>query len=116
MSALDKLESWNVRDGNRMDMEEILSLRGIVFGEEEKDKLDPRFWSWEFMEGPEGQGFLYIVEDGNKIVGHFADIPRQFSAQGEVVLGTLSLDLMVHPDYWRKGIFAAMGRYGAQRV
>jgi GNAT superfamily N-acetyltransferase len=99
-----------------MDMERILSLRGVVFGEEEKDKLDPRFWRWEFMEGVDGKAFIYIVEDKNKIIGHFADIPRRFSVQGEVVLGTLSLDLMVHPDYWRKGIFGAMGRYGAQRV
>ena len=107
---------WKVRDGNQMDMERILSLRGVVFGEEEKDKLDPRFWRWEFMEGVDGKAFIYIVEDKNKIIGHFADIPRRFSVQGEVVLGTLSLDLMVHPDYWRKGIFGAMGRYGAQRV
>jgi hypothetical protein len=50
------------------------------------------------------------------MVGHFADIPRRFSVQGEVVLGTLSLDLMVHHDYWRRGIFQAMGKYGAQKV
>jgi len=109
-------DSWKVRDGNQSDMEGILSLRGIVFKEEERDKLDPRFWQWEFMKGPDGKAFLYIVEDENRIIGHFADIPRRFSAQGEVVLGTLSLDLMVHPDYWRKGIFAAMGRYGAEKV
>ncbi len=97
-------------------MEGILSLRGIVFKEEERDKLDPRFWQWEFIDGPAGKAFIYIVEDHNKIIGHFADTPRRFSVQGETVLGTLSLDLMVHPDYWRKGIFAAMGRYGALRV
>ncbi len=107
---------WKVRDGNQLDMEGILSLRGVVFREEERDKLDPRFWQWEFIHGPDGGAFLYIVEDQNKIIGHFADIPRRFSVQGEVVLGTLSLDLMVHPDYWRKGIFAAMGKYGAEKV
>jgi len=105
-----------IRDGNKKDLKGILSLRKIVFGETEKDKLDESFWKWEFEEGPEGRAFIYIVEDGNKIIGHFADIPRLFSVQGEVVLGTLSLDLMVHPDYWRRGIFAAMGKYGAQRV
>jgi hypothetical protein len=68
------------------------------------------------MEGPDGRAFIYIVEDRNKMVGHFADIPRRFSVQGEVVLGTLSLDLMVQHDYWRRGIFQAMGKYGAQRV
>ena len=113
---MNDMGSWKVRDGNQMDMEGILSLRGVVFGEEEKDKLDPRFWQWEFMEGVDGKAFIYIVEDKNKIIGHFADIPRKFSVQGEMVLGTLSLDLMVRHDYWRKGIFAAMGRYGAQKV
>jgi len=110
------MDHWNVRDGDKKDLKGILSLRKIVFGETEQDKLDERFWRWEFEEGPDGEAFTYIVEDENKIIGHFADIPRRFSVQGEVVLGTLSLDLMVHPDYWRKGIFEAMGKYGAQRV
>ena len=108
--------SWVVREGDEKDLEGIFSLRKIVFGEMEKDKLDERFWRWEYEKGPDGRAWIYIVEDENKIIGHFADIPRRFSVEGEVVLGTLSLDLMVHPDYWRKGIFAAMGRYGAQRV
>ena len=116
MSSLGESYSWNVRDGNQLDREGILSLRGVVFNEEERDKLDPRFWQWEFMEGPDGKAFLYIVEDRNKIIGHFADIPRRFSLEGETVLGTLSLDLMVHPSYWRKGIFLALGRYGAEKV
>jgi hypothetical protein len=113
---MGEMHHWKIRDGNEKDMEEILSLRRDAFGETEKDKLDPRFWQWEFMEGPDGRAFIYIVEDRNKMVGHFADIPRRFSVQGEVALGTLSLDLMVHPDYWRRGIFQAMGKYGAQKV
>ncbi len=116
MSSLGEGYSWNVRDGNNLDREGILSLRGVVFREEERDKLDSRFWQWEFVDGPDGKALIYIVEDRNKIIGHFADIPRRFSVEGEAVLGTLSLDLMVHPDYWRKGIFAALGRYGAEKV
>jgi GNAT superfamily N-acetyltransferase len=112
----DEMHRWKVREGDEKDLNGILSLRRAVFGEMEEDKLDERFWRWEFQEGPEGKAFIYIVEDENRIIGHFADIPRRFSVQGEVALGTLSLDLMVHPDYWRKGIFEAMGKYGAQRV
>jgi GNAT superfamily N-acetyltransferase len=110
------MDRWQVRDGNELDREGILCLREVVFGQEEKDKLDPKFWRWEFIENPDGRAFIYLVEDQNKIIGHFADIPRRFSVEGETVLGTLSLDLMVHPDYRRKGIFEEMGRYGAQRV
>jgi GNAT superfamily N-acetyltransferase len=111
-----KGQGWMVIDGGEKDLEGILSLRKAVFGETEKDKLEPKFWHWEFTEGPDGKAFIYIVEERGRVIGHFADIPRRFSTEGGAVLGTLSLDLMVHPDYWRKGIFSAMGRYGAERV
>jgi hypothetical protein len=90
-------KSWEVRDGNEKDLESILSLRKIVLGEIEEDKVDPSFWRWQFMEGPDGKAFIYIAEDGGRMIGHFADVPRRFSANGGMVLGTLSLDLMVHP-------------------
>jgi GNAT superfamily N-acetyltransferase len=105
-----------IRDGDERDIERILSLRRLVFGEFEKDKLLPDFWKWEFMDGPEGKAFIYLSEEGERLAGHFADIPRRFSLDGEVCLGTLSLDLMVHPDHRRKGIFVEMGRYAARRV
>jgi GNAT superfamily N-acetyltransferase len=97
-------------------MEEIFSLRRDAFGEMERDKLDPRFWRWQFMEGPAGKALIHIVEDRGKVVGHFADLPRQFSVHGKVARGTLSIDLMVHSDYRRRGIFEAMGRYAIRRV
>ncbi len=105
-----------IRDGDERDLEGILSLRRLVFGGFEEDKLRPEFWKWEFTDGPAGKAFIYMAEDGGRLAGHFADIPRRFSLNGEVTLGTLSLDLMVHPDFRRKGIFVEMGKYAAQRV
>jgi len=113
---MEKRKNWKVRDGDEKDLEGILSLRKIVFGEMEKDKLDPEFWRWEFNNGPDGKAFIYIAEDADKIIGHFADVPRRFSIQGEIFLGTLSLDLMVHPGYQKRGIFFSLARYAAERV
>jgi len=113
---MDKMRHWKVRDGNERDMEGIFSLRRDAFGEVEKDKLDPRFWRWEFMEGPDGKALIYVVEGEDKVIGHFSDLPRRFSLHGKEVRGTLSVDLMVHSDYRRKGIFEEMGRYAIQRV
>jgi hypothetical protein len=113
---MERNQSWKVRDGHEGDMDEILSLRKVVFGEMEKDKLRPEFWRWEFLEGPDGRALIYLVEEGERLIGHFADIPRRFSVNGVVVLGTLSLDLMVHPEGRRKGIFFEMGRYAGWRV
>ena len=112
----DEMHRWKVREGDAKDLKGVLSLRRTVFGEMEKDKLDPRFWQWEFMEGPVGKALIYIVEDGDKIIGHFADLPWQFSVHRKVVRGTLSVDLMVFPAYRRKGIFEELGRYAIRRV
>jgi GNAT superfamily N-acetyltransferase len=110
------MHHWKVRDGDEKDLKEILSLREIVFGELEKDKLEERFWRWEYEQGPDGRAFLYIVEEGKRCIGHLADLPRQFSVNGEGVPGTFHLELMVHPDYWRRGIFYEMEKYAVQHV
>lgn len=109
-------QNLKLRDGNEKDLEQILSLRKVVFGKMEEDKLDPEFWKWEFTQGPDGKALIYIVEEKGKVVGHFADLPRRFFIQGKMVIGTLSLDLMVHPDYRRRGFFKQMGQYAVQRV
>ncbi len=109
-------KEWKVREGSEKDMEGILSLREIVFRDEEKDKLDPRFWKWQIMNNPDGIGWTYLVEDGNHVIGHLADLPKRFSVRERVVLGTLTHDMMVHPNYRRVGISNATARYGIQKV
>jgi len=108
--------SWKVRDGSESDMEGILLLRETVFGEMEKDRLDQRFWRWEYLEGPDGKAFIYIVEEGKRVIGHLSDLPKRFLVNGKVVPGVFHLELMVHPDYWRRGIFYDMEKYAVQYV
>lgn len=110
------MDPWKVRDGNEKDMERILFLRDLVFGDVERDKLDPRFWNWQIRENPDGAAWIYLAEDGEKIIGHLADLPKRFLVQGRLVLGTLTHDMMVHPDYRRKGISAATAEYAIHRV
>src|SRR4030043_2047946 len=95
---------WIIRDGSEEDSEQILSLRELVFGEFEKEKLSDQFWKWEFVDGPDGKAYIYVAVDEGNVVGHLADIPRRFSVNGHMVLGTFSVDLMVHPDYRGEGM------------
>jgi len=106
---------WQVRDGDERDLEGILSLRKTVFGEQEGDKLEEKFWKWEFMEGPDGAGRVYLVKEGEMIAGHLADLPKRFCVEGKTVIGSLTLDMMVHPDYRRRGISTATARYGIEK-
>jgi len=116
MKAKEEMQHWKVRDGNEKDREGIFSLRNLVFGDVEKDKLDPRFWDWQIKENPDGTGWIYLAEEGGEIIGHLADLPKGFQVQGKAVLGTLTHDMMVHPDYRRKGISAATAEYAIHRV
>jgi GNAT superfamily N-acetyltransferase len=111
-----KDQHWKVRDGNERDMEGILSLRDLVFKGEERDKLDPRFWRWQIKENPDGVAWIYLAENGDKIIGHLADLPKRFSVRGKMVLGTLTHDMMVHPDYRGRGISIATARYAITKV
>jgi hypothetical protein len=107
---------WAIGEGGESDAAQILTLRRAVFGELEKDKQDRRFWTWEFLGGPDGKAFIYKAEDRGKLVAHFADLPRRFCVDGREVPGTLSLDLMVDAGYRRKGLFAALGKFAASQV
>ena len=113
---MDEATPWKVRDGSKKDLKGMRSLRKIVFGKTEEDKLDPRFWSWQMEENPDGTAWVYLAEDGDKIIGHLADLPKRFSVKGKIVLGTLTHDMMVHPDYRRKGVSTATARLGIRKV
>jgi len=104
-----------IQDGGEKDKEEILALRSIVFKGEEPDKQKEVFWNWQFKGNPDGEGLIYLHKEGGQVVGHFADTPKRFSVQGKEVLGTLSLDMMVHPGY-RGGMFQQLGRYAVERT
>ncbi len=114
--AIDKMGQWKVREGNEEDIEGVLSLRKMVFGKAEEDKLDPRFWRWQMRENPDGAGWIYVAEEGGEIIGHLADLPKRFSVQGRITLGTLTHDMMVHPRYRRKGISTATAKLGIRKV
>jgi len=113
---MQKNQPWVVRDGSEEDLKGILSLRKIVFGEMEEDKLDPSFWRWQVRQNPDGAAWIYLVEDRDKIIGHLADLPKRFSVRGRIVLGTLTHDMMVHPDYRRRGVSTATARLGICKV
>lgn len=87
----------------------------MVFRNEEEDRQEAAFWNWLFKENPEGEGLIYVLRDGDRVVGHYADVPKRFVVNGREVLGTFSLDMMVHPQY-RGGMFFRLGLYAVRRT
>lgn len=68
---------------------------------------DERFWDWHFLENPyvETNNLpIWIVEDGDEIVGQLAATPVKFKIQNTEKRAMWILDLVVRPDYRRKGL------------
>ena len=103
--------TWRLRQASASDREGILALRSVVFQTEDPEKRDPAFWDWEFLESPSGPASLYVAEDGERIVGHYAIIPQRFVLSGEACLGSIVVDVMTHPDYRFQGMFKKLGLY-----
>jgi GNAT superfamily N-acetyltransferase len=96
---------WSIREYREGDEEEILKLRGLVFGESN----DRQWWQWMFRQNPSGPAFIVIAETDQEIIGHHAITFMPMKIRDQVTRGSHGVDLMVHPAYRRQGIFRMLG-------
>ncbi|HEV8158542.1 MAG TPA: GNAT family N-acetyltransferase [Pyrinomonadaceae bacterium] len=65
------------------------------------------FWEWHFPKNPFAETDnlpIWIVKDGTEIVGHLGAIPVKLKIGNEQKKAIWILDLVVRPDYRRKGL------------
>jgi len=90
------------------DESEIQELFKLVFGKEMGKTESKNHWQWEFNNNPNGKAEILLAVDKDRIVGHYAVIPWKMRIQDREVMGTFSLDSMVHPDYQGQRIFTIL--------
>jgi hypothetical protein len=100
--------SWEKRYYKPGDESRIQELFKFVFNRDMGKSESREHWDWEFLKNPSGLGEIMLAVDGEKIVGHYAVIPERIKIKGVPVVGTLSLDTMVHPDYQGQQIFTKL--------
>ena len=101
-------QKLHIRPYKAGDEEQILRLRGAVFGDLDPVRTTLSAWRWQFLDNPAGESFCVIAEDSGVFVGQYAAIPTRFSVKGNETVFAFSCDTMVHPEYRRKGIFVAL--------
>lgn len=121
----DRERQWEIREFREGDQEGILELSKAVYPEKQYDREQwMRWWQWMYEDNPSGKGVVWIAEHDSKIVGQYPLVAIQMKVRSEVVKVGMNIDLMVHPDYRRQGMFAAledraleeMGRQGVNVV
>lgn len=97
-------QQWCVRQYQQGDEKQILELRGITSG----SSPSSQYWKWQFMDSPAGIARIWLAEADQKIVGQYAILPLRMKLKNEIIMGSLSLDTMTHPNYRHQGIFTTL--------
>lgn len=98
-------QSWLIRAYKEGDERSICKLL----------KRTEKEWCWEYKNNPFGQ-FIGVAESNGRVIGHMALVPVQLKIKDEILLGAQAVDLVVHPDFRRQGIFFSIGRFLAQET
>jgi predicted N-acetyltransferase YhbS len=85
------------------DEKQIVSLLKLVFKLQRFDDLT--YWEWMYKNNPIGLSKIWVAENDGEIVGHYALIPIRIKGTNSIHLGTLTINLAIHPDYQHHGIF-----------
>src|SRR5262249_32422960 len=69
---------WSTRSYVPADVDGILGLRRVVFGDLDRVRLRPEIWRWQFIDNPAGAGWVRLAVHDDTIVGQYAAIPTRF--------------------------------------
>jgi len=109
-SASEHEREWTIREYQEGDEEQILQLRGIALS----GSRNKEWWKWMFRDGPAGPAIISLAVVKQRIIAQMASIWVMIQIGDKATRGTHGVDLMVHPDYRRQGVFTALGKKGQE--
>ena len=100
------------------DQEAVLAFLRVAYANEPR-KFDPDFWKWHYLENPYNSVDdvpLWIVKDGERVVGQAATILVELKVNDEIRRGIWILDFILFPEYrgqklGKRLLLLARGKY-----
>jgi hypothetical protein len=108
------MPNWTTRLFQPGDQNEIKKLYEFVF--DTPMPLD--LWNWRYLENPTGKVAILLAisgEDGT-LAGQYALCPMPMTMGAEDIVGALSLDTMVHPNFQGQRMFTILAEDLYQRI
>ena len=103
----------------RLDMERDFDafeeLSVISFGENTNSKKEMYEWLFEKNPYNKSGNMMYILKEGDKVIGCDGLLPNELYVNGKVLLTAHSVKSMTHPDYKKQGIFRMMTENSCER-
>lgn len=100
---------WTLGPYRPGDEREILELFNAGFG----TNRSLATWNWRFQGNPYGGPFASLARRNTDgvLVGTFMCLPFKLAADGRPVLAFQVVDLVVHPEHRKQGMFEQMARH-----
>src|SRR3990167_2545575 len=69
------------------------------------NRRDINNWLWKYKgNNPAGPAIIFVCEDKDEIIAHFAIIPIYYSIFGKKLLASHSIGVMVKPEWQNRGL------------
>jgi hypothetical protein len=113
---MSKQRSWFIRLYQDGDEEQIFELRRAIHPERQYDK-EPwlRWWNWMYKENP-AVSRIWLAEDQGKIIGQYPLVLTNLKFGNITVKASQNINLEVHPDYRRQGIFLSLEKKALENL
>jgi hypothetical protein len=95
-----------IRRFRKDDEKKVLKLWELVFHQ----KMDPALWRWKYFDHPYSQALLLCESDKKEVLALYGGIPFKAYREGQSVVIVQLMDIMSHPNFRGKGLFARTGQ------
>jgi hypothetical protein len=103
---MNSSKSWWIRPYKEGDDERVVQLYRAVYGR----PLSIDEYRWKLVDTPWSVGApnVWLSDDGEKLVGHYAATPLRFKLGEEQLIIAHTGDAMTHPDFRKQGVFTGV--------
>jgi hypothetical protein len=98
--------TFNIRKFRDDDEIKVLELWKLTFNQE----INQALWRWKYFDNPYPQALLLCESENDEILALYGGIPFKGSRNGKAVVMVQLMDIMSHPDFRGKGLFARTGK------
>jgi len=70
-----------------------------------KEISDHDYLKWEYEKNPNGTALIHVASEGEKLVAQYLVIPHDYTVEGNILKGSLSLNTLTHPIHRGNALF-----------